>query len=432
LRYSLAQGSIGKNSSARLEKYLERKAAFTWERGWIVILADRTIKMTPPGTSAMRELANDLKRSGVDVINFAAGELDGDASDLMKTAAKHAIDEGCNKYTPTLGTKTLRERVAEQVSARCGVHYSADEIGVSAGAKQALYNAAMVLFNPGDEVVIPKPYWVTFPAQVQLAGASPVFVDTARTGYQLDSEDLERVITPATKAVIINSPNNPTGVIYEPEELRRISQIAFERKIWIIFDECYSELVRVGAKHRNVVQLVERIKGQTILINSFSKSHAVTGWRIGYACGPKHVISAMGNFQGHTTSNACTISQHAAAAALQQDDGQFIKNVNAVLEQRLRLAMSTIGSMQEISCAPANGAFYLFLNVAQKFGKRYRGQLIDNVGKLCELLLKESNVAVVPGDAFGDPTGIRVSYAIATNQVEEGLQRMKRLLDNIV
>jgi aspartate aminotransferase len=380
----------------------------------------------------MRELANDLKRSGVDVINFAAGELDGEASDLMKTAAKLAIDEGCNKYTPTLGTRKLRERVAEHVSARCGVPYGADEIGVTAGAKQALYNAAMVLFNPGDEVVIPQPYWVTFPAQVQLAGASPVFVDTAKTGYLLTSEDLERSITPATNAVIINSPNNPTGVIYEPEGLRQISQIALERQIWIIFDECYSELVRAGATHRNVVQLAEKTKGQTILINSFSKSHAVTGWRIGYACGPKHVISAMETFQGHTTSNACTISQHAAAAALQQDDGQFIRNVNAVLEQRLRIAMRIVGSMNEISCAPANGAFYLFLNVAKKFGKSYRGQLIPNVGKLCELMLSEVKVAVVPGDAFGDPTGLRVAYAIETSQVEEGLQRMSLFLDNIV
>jgi aspartate aminotransferase len=258
----------------------------------------------------MRELANDLKRSGVDVINFAAGELDCETSDLMKAAAKRAIDEGCNKYTPTLGMKELRERVAEQVSERCGIHYGAEEAGVTAGAKQALYNAAMVLFNPGDEIIIPQPFWVTLPAQVQMAGANPVFVDTTKTGYQLDPEDLERAITPATKAVIINSPNNPTGVIYEHEALRRISHIALERQIWIIFDE--------------------------------------------------------------------------------------------------------------------------FLNVAQKFGRSYRGQLITNVGGLSQLLLREASVAVVPGDAFGDANGIRVSYAIGTSQVEEGLQRLKRLLDNIV
>ena len=312
---------IGSDPSPRIltfgRKYqVEPKAAFTSARRGIVILADRTTKIAPPGTSTMREVANDLKRSGVDFINFAAGELDCETSDLMKAAARLAIDEGRNKYTPTLGTKELRERVAEQVSERCSIHYGADEVGVTAGAKQELYNAAMVLFNPGDEIIIPQPFWVTFPAQVRMAGPIPVFVDTTKTGYQLDPEDLERAITLATKAVIINSPNNPTGVIYEHEALRRISHIALERQIWIIFDECYSELVREGATHRNVVQLIQETKGQTILVNSFSKSHAITGWRLGYACGPKRVISAMETFQGHTTSNPCTISQHAAAVVL--------------------------------------------------------------------------------------------------------------------
>jgi aspartate aminotransferase len=331
-----------------------------------------------------------------------------------------------------LGMKQLRERIAEQVSKRCGTQYGADEIAVTAGAKQALYNTAMVLFNPGDEVVIPQPYWVTFPAQVEIAGATPVFVDTKKTGYQLTPDDLEKAATPATKAVIINSPNNPTGVIYDQQALLRIAQIAVDRQFWIIFDECYSELVRQGATHRNVVQLLERAKQQTILVNSFSKSHAITGWRIGYACGPKQVISAMETFQGHTTSNSCSISQHAAAAALQHDDGSFIKKVNVMLEERLRIAMLIINSMKGISCAPAQGAFYLFLNVQQKFGKSYRGRAINNIGNLCELVLSESKVAVVPGDAFGDPSSLRVSYAIETKQVGEGLRRMKELFDSIV
>lgn len=397
-----------------------------------MLLADRTKKLTPPGTSKMRELANALKRSGIDVINFAAGELDGDASGAMKSGARLAIDGGQNKYTPTLGMKDLRERIAAVVSQRCGTHYSADEIGVTAGAKQALYNAAMVLLNPGEEVIIPQPYWVTFPAQVEVAGAKPVFINTAKTGYRLFAEDVERAITPATKAVILNSPNNPTGAIYDSEALRRIAQIAMERQFWIIFDECYSELVREGATHRNVVQLEPEAKPLTILVNSFSKSQAVTGWRIGYACGPKHVITAMENFQGHTTSNPNTISQHAAVSALQHEDGSFIKKVNVVLEERLRIALRIVGSMDDVGCAPAEGAFYLFLNVEKKFGKSYRGRVIDNVGTMCELMLSEANVAVVPGDAFGDPTGLRVSYAIGTREVEEGLLRMKRVLDEII
>lgn len=397
-----------------------------------MLLAQRTKLLTTPGTSRMRELANDLKRSGVDVINFAAGELDGDTTELIKDSAKRAIDEGCNKYTPSLGMMQLREGIAERVSKRCGTPYSSDEIAVTAGAKQALYNAAMVLFNPGDEVIIPLPYWVTFPAQVEMAGAKPVFVDTRETGYQLTAEGVEKVVTSATKAIIINSPNNPTGVVVAPETLLRIAQMAMERKVWIIFDECYSELVRNGAVHRNVVQLLEATKQQTVLVNSFSKSHAITGWRIGYACAPQHVISAMDNFQGHTTSNACSISQHAAIAAIEHDDGLFIRKVNAVLEERLRNAMAIVNTMAEISCAPAQGAFYLFLNVEKKFGKRYRGRLINDVVTLCELLLSEVNVAVVSGDAFGDAKSVRVSYAIETKQVEEGLRRMKSFLDSIV
>ena len=397
-----------------------------------MLLADRTSRISPPGTSKMRELANDLKKSGVDVINFAAGELDGDASDLIKNAAKLAIDEGCNKYTPTLGMKQLRDGIAQQVSKRCGTQYSADEIAVTAGAKQALYNAAMVLLNPGDEVIIPIPYWVTFPAQVEITGAKPIFVDTTKTAYQLTPDDFEKAITPATKAIILNSPNNPTGVIYNHAMLLRIAEIALERNFWIIFDECYSELVREGATHRNVVQLLEAVKPQTILVNSFSKSHAITGWRIGYACGPKPVIRAMENFQGHTTSNPCSISQHAAAAALQHNDGEFIDNVNAVLQERLRIAILIVNSMTGISYIPAEGAFYLFLNVEQLFGKSYQGRRINDVVALSELILSEANVAVVAGDAFGDPSSVRVSYAIETSQVGEGLRRMKRLFDSMV
>lgn len=397
-----------------------------------MLLAERTKILTPPSTSRMRELANELKGAGVDVINFAAGELDGDASDLIKEAAKRAIDNGFNKYTPTVGMKPLRKAIAERVSRRCGTQYDGDEIAVTAGAKQALYNAAMALFNPGDEVIIPRPYWVTFPAQVEIAGARPVFVDTRETGYRLTAEGLERAVTAATKAVIINSPNNPTGVVYDRDTLLRIAEIALERRFWIIFDECYCELVRHGVSHSNVVQLLNRVKAQTILVNSFSKSHAITGWRIGYACGPRHVISAMENLQGHTTSNPCSISQHAALAAVQNDDGSFMKKVNAVLEDRLRMAMLIVDSMKEIGCAPAEGAFYLFLDVEKKIGKSYKGRRIDSVETLTELMLSEAKVAVVPGAAFGDPSGLRVSYAIGTQQVEEGLHRMKRLFDEII
>ena len=397
-----------------------------------LMLAERTHLLKPPGTSRMRELANELRAAGQDVINFAAGELDGDASEVIKEAAKHAIDEGRNKYTPTLGMKELRQAIAGHVSSRCGTRYGGEEVAVTAGAKQALYNAALVLFNPGDEVIVPSPYWVTLPAQVELAGAKPVFIDTRRSGYRLTAESVEAAVTPATKAVIINSPNNPTGAVYEGGELLRIAELALEHGFWIVFDECYSELVRPGVRHRNVVQLLPEIQAQTILVNSFSKSHAVTGWRIGYACGPREVVSAMENVQGHTTSNPCSISQYAALAALQKADPRFMAEINATLEDRLRRAMLIVRSMPDVGCAPAEGAFYLFLNVEKKIGRAYKRRTIGDVDALCELILKEAKVAVVSGMGFGDASGLRVSYAIGTSHVEEGLLRVKHLFDEIV
>jgi aspartate aminotransferase len=395
-------------------------------------LAERTHRLTPPGTSRMRELANELRAAGEDVINFAAGELDGDASEVIKNAAKRAIDDGHNKYTPTLGTNELRQAIAEHVSRRCGVPYGREEVAVTAGAKQALYDAAMVLFSPGDEVIIPSPYWVTLPAQVELAGATPVFVDTRKSSYRLTASSVERAVTPATRAVIINSPNNPTGVVYDGDELARVADLALDRGFWIVFDECYSELVRPGFRHHNVVELRPSVQAQTILVNSFSKSHAVTGWRIGYAYGPRAVITAMENVQGHTTSNPCSISQYAALAALRDGDPRFMGDINATLEDRLRRAKVIVDSMHDVGCAPAEGAFYLFLDVEKKIGKAYKGRTIGHVDALSELILSEAKVAVVSGAAFGDASGLRVSYAIATRQVEEGLLRMKRLFDEIV
>lgn len=394
-------------------------------------LAQRTNLIAPPSTSRMRTIANELKESGVHVINFAAGELDGDTSEIIKTAAKNAIDSRRNIYTPALGMKKLRESIAEHVSKKCATTYTASEVGVTAGAKQALFNAAMVLFGKGDEVIIPQPYWVTFPTQVEIAEAKPVFVDTRKTGYRLDASEMEKAVTSATKAIIINTPNNPTGVVYDQEQLVRIAEIALQRKIWIIFDECYSELVRSSHAHANIVKLVPAVKEQTVLINSFSKSHALTGWRIGYVCGPGKVIKAMENLQGHSTSNPCSISQYAVETALRHSHEEFQGGINALLEERLRLALPIIDGMQGISYAPPEGAFYLFLNIEQKLNKFYKARHIPDVGTLCEVLLSEANVAVVPGDSFGDPTGIRLSYAIATEDVVEGLQRLTNFFNAI-
>ncbi|GGY14894.1 pyridoxal phosphate-dependent aminotransferase [Paludibacterium paludis] len=394
-------------------------------------LAERTRLITPPGTSKMRVLANELKAAGIHVVNFAAGELDFDTSPVVKTAAKAAIDAGRNTYTPTLGLASLRKAVAKRISARLGVDYAPGEVGLTAGAKQALYNAAMVLLNPGDEVIVPQPYWVTFPTQVEICGAIPVFVDTRDNGYRLLASSVERSLTPRTRAIIINSPNNPTGTLYEERELKKIARLAIAHNLWIIFDECYAELIRDGHQHGNIVQLCPEVKERTILVNSFSKSLALTGWRLGYVAAPEAVIKAMENLQGHTTSNPNSISQYAVEAALADDDTAFIDEVNRRLQARLLLAHELVTHMEGIVAAPAEGAFYLFLNIQSKIGRRFGDVVVRDVDHLCELLLSQARVAVVSGSAFGDASGIRVSYAISDDDIREGLTRMTEFFNSI-
>jgi aspartate aminotransferase len=396
-----------------------------------MILAERIRSINPSGTAKMRMIANALKESGVHVINFAAGELDVDTTEVVKTAAKAAVDAGRNVYTPTLGLTSLRKLVAEEVSRRSGVEYQSSEVGITAGAKQGLYNTAMVLLDPGDEVLIPQPYWVTFPAQVKVTGGTPVFIDTKPAGYHLLGADVERAVTPRTKAIIINTPNNPTGAMYAPEELEKIARLALARDFWIVFDECYASLVRGGHTHANVVRLCPDVKERTVLVNSFSKSYALTGWRVGYVAAPAAVIKGMENLQGHTTSNPNSISQYAVQAALEAGDEGFIAGVNRLLDERLAAALEIVAQMNDVSAAPAQGAFYLFLNVEAKIGKSFRGQVVADVDQLCELALAEANAAAVAGSAFGDPGAIRVSYAISTADVVEGLNRLKQFFNEI-
>lgn len=282
-------------------------------------LSHRALILKAPGTSSMRSKANALKESGIKVINFAAGELSFDACADMKAGAIDAINGARNRYTPPIGLPQLRERLAQQVSQRCGVAYAANEVAVTAGAKQALYNAAMVLLNPGDEVIVPTPYWETSPTQILLAGATPVFVDTRAADYRLTCKAVEKALSPRTKMIVINTPNNPTGTVYQREELRKIAQLAYEHRLWVVFDECYRKLVRQPHQHHNIVSLFPALKNQTVLVDSFSKSQAVTGWRVGYACAPAEVIAAMHNLQGHTTSNPSSLAQYAALNTLIAD-----------------------------------------------------------------------------------------------------------------
>ncbi len=394
-------------------------------------LAARTQKITPPGTSKMRTIANELKAQGLHVINFAAGELDFDTFELVKQGARNAIDEGKNIYTPTMGLPRLRQQVAQLVTQQTGLEYSASEVGLCAGAKQALLNATLVLLDEGDEVIIPAPYWVTLPTQVELAQARPVFIDTRPRNYQLLAADVANALTPKTRAILINSPNNPTGAIYAREELAKIAALAIEHDLWLIFDECYASLIRAGQHYEHILQIEPRLRERAILVNSFSKSHALTGWRLGYVAAPANVIKAMENLQGHTTSNPSSIAQYAVSHALQHDDGSFIREVNRQLDQRLRHASEMVAAMPGVRMNAPQGAFYLFLDISAFFGKTLDGVSVNDVDQFCELALREARIALVSGAAFGDPACVRLSYAISSEDVLEGLKRLQQLLQRL-
>lgn len=394
-------------------------------------LANRTSLITESNTSKMRNKANQLKEKNIPVINFAAGELDFNTSENIRLSVSNALDKGYNKYTDTLGIMRLREYIANQVTEETGVTYGVDEIGITSGAKQALFNAAFCLFEEGDEVIIPSPFWGTFSAQIALTGAKTIILDTSKTNYQIDISELKKLITPKTKGIVINTPNNPTGVVYDELALTVIAQLAIEHNFYIIFDECYSKLVYQPAKHTNIVKCVNAVKDRTIIINSFSKTYAVTGWRIGYFAADKKIVKAIKDLQGHSTSNPSCLSQYGLLSAFEADHSEFLNHINAVLTEGLNTAIEIMDSIPGITYQKPQGAFYLYPNIEKLIGKTYAGKKINTSTDLAEILLEESHVAVVPGDAFSDPFGIRISYAISKEDVIEGLNRIKNLFTKI-
>lgn len=394
-------------------------------------LSKRISELTAPGTSSMRVKANEMKEKGVNVINFAAGELYFDASPEIKQGAMNAIQAKGNRYTATLGLPQLRALLAEQASERCNTLYTASEIAVTAGAKQALFNAVLTVLNPGDEVIVPNPGWQTFAAQIQLAQATPVFVNTENDKFKLTFDLVKSALTDRTKMIVINTPNNPTGAVYDKTELLKIVKLAYERDIWILLDECYREIVREPNRHHNIVELYKPIKSQAILVNSFSKSHAVTGWRIGYVCAPKHVISAMSKLQGHTTSNPSSLAQYGALHTIKNESSDYISNLNSFLSRQLNLACTYLDEMPLVCYTRPQGAFYIYINISELLNTYFGDQQIKNVNILCELLLTEAHVAVVSGTSFGDDYGVRMSYGLEENELILGMERLNDFLQGL-
>ena len=378
----------------------------------------------PSVTLAIDSRAKQLRNMGLDVIGFGAGEPDFDTPKYIKDAARDALDAGMTKYTPVAGTVELRCEIQEKLLRDNGLDYELADIIVSTGAKQSLYNALSAILDPGDEVLLPSPCWVSYPEMVQMAGGVPVMVKgDENNGFLASAETLEKFVTEKTKALIINSPNNPNGSVYTRDMLEKIARLAIEKRFYVISDEIYEKLIYDGEKHVSIASLSDAIKAQTIVINGVSKSYAMTGWRIGYAAGPKPVIRAMTSFQSHTTSNPNSIAQHAAAVALTNGE-RFMHESHTEFDARRKLMHSLLNAIPGLSAAMPKGAFYMMLNISGMIGKSLNGRTIKGSDDFAEMLLESKLVAVVPARAFGDDHYVRLSYATSREKISVGIMRI--------
>ncbi|MEW5745679.1 MAG: pyridoxal phosphate-dependent aminotransferase [Nitrospirota bacterium] len=392
------------------------------------MVAERARRIKPSPTLAMDAKAKAMKAEGVDVVNFGVGEPDFDTPEHVKEAAVKALRDGFTKYTPVGGIDELKEAVVGKFRADNGLEYAKDEVLVSCGAKHSLYNSAQALFNPGDEVIIPSPYWVSYPDQALLNDAIPVFVTTyEKDSFMMKPEALEAAITKKTKALVLNSPSNPTGWAYDKKTLEAVAEIVLKHDMYLISDEIYEKLVYDGARHVSIASLGKEIKSRTIVVNGLSKSHAMTGWRIGYAAGPKDLIKAMTNIQSQSTSNPTSIAQKAAVAALTGPQ-EFIETMRTEFDKRRKFLVDALNAVPGVCCLKPNGAFYAFPNVSAFYGRKAGARQINSSLDMALYLLEEAKVALVHGEAFGDDQYIRISYATSMQNIEKGLGRIKGAL----
>jgi len=387
-------------------------------------LSDRCLQIAPSVTLAIDAKAKALKAQGVDVIGFGAGEPDFNTPEYIRDAAKCALDEGVTKYTPVAGTLALREQIVEKLKRDNNLTYDVSEIIVSNGAKHSLFNALSAIINPGDEVLIPSPCWVSYPEIVRMVGGVPVFVpSTEEENFLVTPEALSAHVTEKTKALILNSPNNPCGSVMPKARLEQIAKLAVEKQFYVISDEIYEKLIYDGREHVSIASLGEDIKAQTILVNGVSKSYAMTGWRIGYIAAPKNLVKAMTSFQSHAASNPNSIAQYAAAEAMVNGKA-YIKSMVGEFDARRRLMYELINAIDGVSCNLPEGAFYVMMNISSLLGKSYKGRKIEDSMTFADILLTEKNVAVVPAKAFGSDIHVRLSYATARERIEQGLKRL--------
>jgi len=387
-------------------------------------LASRVKSLTPSPTLEISAKAQQLKKEGHDVIGLGVGEPDFNTPNFIIEAAKLAMDEGKTKYTPSSGIPELKQAISKKLKRDNNLLYNPEEIIVTTGAKYALYTLFQVLLNKGDEVIVPAPYWVSYPEQIKLAGGEPVVVETSEASlFKLTPEQLESQITEKTKAIIINSPSNPTGMMYDEKELLAIGEICLKNNIIIVSDEIYEKLIYTDEKHVSMAQLSPELKKNTVIINGVSKSHAMTGWRIGYAAGPQEIVKAMTNFVSHATSNPTSISQYATLAAYETETDSTLE-MREVFSDRLDTLYNMIINVPGITCDKPSGAFYLFPNV--KEAVKMNG--FTRTDEWVKALLEEEKVALVPGSGFGSPDNVRLSYATSKDLLIEAAERIKRFV----
>ena len=389
-------------------------------------LAARVSRIAPSPTLAMAANAKAMAAQGVDVIDFSAGEPDFDTPEPVKAAAEDAIRSGFTKYTPSSGIDELRGAIADKLQAEVGVRYDKSQVLVSCGAKHSLYNLAEALLEAGDEIIIPIPYWVSYSDQALLNDATPVLLATAEEeGYAVHAAALERLITPRTKAIIVNSPCNPTGAAYDRATLEEIASVAIRHDLLVISDEIYEKVLYDGAIHVSIASLGPEIAARTVIINGVSKAYAMTGWRIGYAAGPKELITAMANIQSQSTSNPCSIAQKAAVAALRLGDPFTIKMVEEFSRRRTTIVKG-LNKISGVSCRMPQGAFYAFPNIKGVLGKQGPSGMLKTPNDVAQYLLNEAQIATVPGEPFGSREHLRLSYATSMTNIMRGLERLEQ------
>lgn len=381
-------------------------------------LAARVGQVTPSITLAISAKAKAMKAEGIEVCNFSAGEPDFDTPVHIKAAAQKALDDGKTRYGAAAGEPKLREAIARKLQIDNQLSYAPANVIVTNGGKHSLFNLVLALINPGDEVIIPAPYWLSYPEMVKLAEGVPVIVPTNATGYKITPEQLRQSITPKTRLFILNSPSNPTGIVYTPAEIQALAEVVVEKDIFVVSDEIYEKIVYDGVKHVSIGSLGPEIFERTITSSGFAKAYSMTGWRVGYLAGPAEIIKATTTIQGHSTSNVCTFAQFGAIAALESSQ-DCVEQMRQAFAERRQVMLERLNAIPCLSCAKPDGAFYMFVNIS-KTG-------LTSL-KFCDALLETQQVATIPGIAFGADDHIRLSYATDMTSIERGMDRLDKFV----